>query len=103
MMKSFSLEHPKHKPARVVENVKHQIRKYIKRERRKALPDDADFWAFDCKVGRESAERTLAEKDLGKAIDAAAEEGWQSVYVELTAKAVKRSGAKPRANTDEAE
>jgi len=103
MRKSFSFEHPKHKPARVVENIKHQLRKYLKRERGKTLPDGMDFWAFDCKVGREGPERELAERELGKAIDQAAEEGWESVYVELIAKAVKRRGKKPEANPDEEE
>lgn len=97
MRKSFSLEHPKHKPARVVENIKHQIRKYIKRERGKKLPDEMDFWAFDCKIGPESPERTLAEKELGKAIDAAVEEGWETIHVELIATPVKRLGKKPEA------
>ncbi|MGH1341776.1 MAG: DUF6172 family protein [Nannocystales bacterium] len=95
MRKSFSLEHPKHKPARVVENIKHQLRKYIKRERGKTLPEDMDFWAFDCKIGRERPERTLTEKELGKAIDDAAAEGWESVHVELIATPVKRLGKKP--------
>ncbi len=101
MRKSFSLEHPKHKPARVVENIKHQIRKYLKRERGKKLPDDMDFWAFDCKVGREGPERALAEKELGKAIDVAAQEGWERIHVELVATAVKRLGKKPEAETNE--
>jgi hypothetical protein len=101
MRKSFSLEHPKHKPARVIENIKHDLRKYIKRERGKTLPEGMDFWAFDCKLGREGPERALAEKDLGKAIDDAAEEGWESVYVELVATAVKRLGKKPEADDDD--
>ena len=100
MRKSFSLEHPKHKPARVVENIKHELRKYIKRERGKKLPDEMDFWAFDCKIGPEGPERTLAEKELGKAIDTAVEEGWETIHVELVAKAVKRLGKKPEAESD---
>ena len=36
---------------RLVEAAKHDIRKYIKRERAKALPKDVDFWDFDCQVG----------------------------------------------------
>jgi len=95
MKKSFGLRDPKHKPERVVESVKHQVRKYIRRERRKPVPEEADFWAFDCKVGREGPERDVAEKDLGKAIDEAAAEQWEAVYVEIVATAVKRSGKAP--------
>jgi len=101
MRKSFSLEHPKHKPARVIENIKHQIRKYLKRERGKTLPDDMDFWAFDCKIGREGLERTLAEKELSKAIDDAAAEGWENIHVELVATPVKRLGKKPEPETSD--
>jgi len=103
MRKSFSFQHPKHKPARVVENIKHQLRKYLKRERGKTLPDGMDFWAFDCKVGREGPERELAERELAKAIDAAVEEGWESVYVEVVAKAVKRMGKRPEATVGDDE
>lgn len=92
MKKSFDLTDPKHKPARVVEAIKHQVRKYIRRERRKPVPEEADFWAFDCKVGREGPEREVAEKDLGKAIDEAAAAQWEAVYIEIAATAVKRSG-----------
>ncbi len=102
MRKSFSFKHPKHKPARVVEHIKYQLRKYIKRERRKALPEGMDFWAFDCQVGREGPERELAERELNKAIDEAAEAGWESVYVEVIAKAVKRRGKKPAAGAETA-
>ena len=101
MRKSFSFEHPKHKPARVVEHIKYQLRKYLKRERRKSLPEDMDFWAFDCKVGREGPERALAERELPKAIDEAVEAGWESVYVEVIAKAVKRQGKRPTAEPAE--
>lgn len=100
MKKSFDLTDPKHKPARVVEAIKHQVRKYIRRERRKPVPEEADFWAFDCKVGREGPEREVAEKDLGKAIDEAAAAEWEAVYIEIAATAVKRSGKAPDASSD---
>ncbi|MCR9161114.1 MAG: DUF6172 family protein [Nannocystaceae bacterium] len=92
MKKSFDLTDPKHEPARVVEAIKHQLRKYIRRERRKAVPEEFDFWAFDCKVGREGPEREVAEKDLGRAIDEAAAAQWEAIYVEVVATPVKRAG-----------
>jgi hypothetical protein len=36
---------------RVLDAVKHDIRKYLKRERRRDLPEGMDFWDFDCKAG----------------------------------------------------
>ena len=51
MRKIFPLEVPKHAPPRVIEAIKSDVRKYLKRERRKALPEGVDFWDFDCQVG----------------------------------------------------
>ncbi len=51
MKKTFSLIHPKTKVARLVEAVKHDVKKYLKRERNKKLPAGVDFWDFDCKYG----------------------------------------------------
>ena len=46
MRKIFPLEVHGLKPPRVIESIKHDVRKYLKRERRKALPEDVDFWDF---------------------------------------------------------
>ena len=52
MKKTFELTHPKIKLARRVDAVKHEVKKYLKRERNKKLPADADYWDFDCKFGK---------------------------------------------------
>ena len=46
MKKKFVLSHPKLKVARLIEAAKHDV-KYIKRERKKKLPEDVDYWDFD--------------------------------------------------------
>ena len=51
MKKTFCLAHPKIKPDRLLESVRRDVKKYVKRERKKALPPGADFWDFDCKFG----------------------------------------------------
>ncbi|RZL90883.1 MAG: hypothetical protein EOP82_14340, partial [Variovorax sp.] len=58
MRKTFQLRPEGKNPDRVLEAVKHEIRKYIKRERRRELPEGVDFWDFDCKFG--TAEDTAA-------------------------------------------
>ncbi len=95
MRKTFPLTHPKHKPARVLDRVKHEVRKYLKRERRKELPEGSDYWAFDCQVGKDGPERRLEVKELSSAIDRAGEEGWESVYLEILAKPAKRPPREP--------
>lgn len=87
MKKTFQLTHPKIKYARLIEGVKNDVRKYIKRERRKTLPKGADFWDFDCRFGETEAEAKgihLAEMD-GCINDAEARE-LQSFYIEILAK-----------------
>lgn len=92
MRKTFPLESPAHDPARVIESIKHDIRKYLKRERRKPLPDTSDYWDFACRVGpaEESAE-LLHEKEIPAAIDRTAADGAKAVYVEILAKAAHRT------------
>ena len=38
MKKTFKLTHEKIKPARLVEKFKYEVKKYVKRERRRSLP-----------------------------------------------------------------
>lgn len=87
MRKSFPLTSPKHLPARVLEQIKADVRKYLKRERKKALPEGADFWDFACKVGHGEAEPTAKHvEEVIPAIDEAAAAGCESVYLEILAK-----------------
>ena len=90
MKKTFPLKYPAKTDARVVEAIKHEVRKYAKRERRKPLPEGFDLWELQCRVGP-GAE--LAEgrpfKEVPAAIDAVAAAGGASVFVEITAVAAK--------------
>jgi hypothetical protein len=91
MRKTHPLTHPRHAPARAVELLKHDLRKYLKRERRKALPDGADHWAFDCRIGRTEADAQPVEvKDLTGAIDPFVADGAEAVYVEILARPASR-------------
>ncbi len=87
MKKTFPLEVPGHKPARVVEQIHGDVRKYLKRERRKTLPEGVDYWDFDCKAGpdRDQAE-PLHVEELSAAINRASQENWSAIYLEILAK-----------------
>jgi len=89
--KSFPKQVGKHAPARVIEGIKGEVNKYLKRERNKRLPEGTDFWDFDCRVGAdsESAKESHAAA-LGKDIDSAATLEGDSIYIEILAKARKR-------------
>ncbi len=93
MKKNFPFDLPKHQPPRVVEAIKSEVRKYLKRERRKPLPEGVDFWDFDCKVGKgEMPPEVKHVEELIPAIDNAAAGGVPSVYIEIVAKPGHRRG-----------
>jgi hypothetical protein len=87
MKKIFNLVHPKIKFARLVDAVRSDVKKYLKRERRKELPEGVDFWDFDCKFGPTAEQaKVIHVAEIGKFIDAAEEEQLESFYMEILAK-----------------
>jgi hypothetical protein len=87
MKKTFQLQIEGKNRDRVLEATKHEIRQYIKRERRKPLPEGVDFWDFDCKFGATAdAAEVIHPAKLTELIDALATDGAASFYVELLAK-----------------
>ena len=91
MKKTFNLTHPKIKVARMVDSVKYEIKKYLKRERNKQLPEDAGYWDFDCRFGpSEDNAASLHVTEINKRIDQAEADGLTSFYVEILAKPGKK-------------
>ena len=87
MRKTFQLTAPGKNRDRTLEAVKHEIRKYLRRERGRDLPAGADFLDFDCRFGlTQEAAEVVHPGNLIGLIDAAAKEGAESFYVELLAK-----------------
>lgn len=92
MKKNFSLTSTKHKPDRQVELIKADINKYLARERRKEVPVGVDFWDFDCKCGTAEASAVgVHVSAIGKEIDKVFKSGAESVYIEILAKAGRRT------------
>ena len=92
MKKTFLLTDPVHKPNRVVEAIKADIKKYIKRERRKKLPEGFDFWDFNCSFGDTAEEKKeIHTTEISKYIDDAANRSVGKFYLEILAAARKRS------------
>jgi hypothetical protein len=85
--KTFKLQVEGKHPDRVLDAIKHEVRKYVKRQRRVPLPAGVDFWDFDCKFG--SAEESAEPVHLAEIIqrmDAAAADSAVQVFVEMVAK-----------------
>ncbi len=100
MKKTFKLDHPKIKVPRVVDSVKHEIRTFLKKERKNPLPSGATYWGFDCKFGQ--SEETAVEVHLSslmKNIDDLVENNIMTIYVEITPKAI-TAAAKPPVQED---
>ena len=96
MRKTFLLNiEGKHRD-RLVEASKHDIRKYVKRERSRALPAGVDFWDFDCKFGPNEATAAVVHfATLMTLIDTAVQEGAEQFYVEVVTRHGHRS-ARPQ-------
>ncbi|MDX1347020.1 MAG: DUF6172 family protein [Thiomicrorhabdus chilensis] len=87
MRKTFTLTHEKIAPARRVEAIKHEVKKYIKRERNKALPKGADFWDFDCRFGSDQESSVVIHvAEIDQHINQAETDNLQSFYLEILAK-----------------
>ena len=85
MKKIFKLTDKKKHEDRVLEAIKHELRKYIKRENNKDLPDkETMYWDFECKIGvTEKDAKTIAIKDLIKELNTIKKAGVLEVYIEI--------------------
>jgi phosphoenolpyruvate synthase/pyruvate phosphate dikinase len=92
MKKTFKMTHEKIKVPRLVEAIKHEVKKYLQRERRKPLPPEVDFWDFDCRFGvDEASSEVIHVADINKAISKAEKQQLESFYLEILAKPGYRS------------
>lgn len=86
MKKTFPLHLPDKTDSRVITSLQVTLNKYVKRERKKALPEGASGWDFQCRVGatpETALACQLAEIPAGIAAVALAEH--PGVYVEILA------------------
>ena len=99
MKKTIALTDPKLKPARLVDAIKYDIKKQLNRERRKQLPDDKDYWTFDCRFGAtEDVAEQIFTSEINKHIDAAVAQELPAFYIEILARACNHA---PRQEADD--
>jgi hypothetical protein len=97
MKKLFALHAAGKIDARVLETIKNEVRKYVKRERRKSMPAGYDTWDFACKVGPDAGlAKGAALPEIGKSIDDVAAIGGNTVYIEILAQASLRPPTRGR-------
>ena len=94
MKKTFPLQAPGKDDARVRDKIRHEVNKYVRRSRRKEVPEGFAQWEFVCKVGA-TAETAAAKplKEVAGAIDVVAEGGATAVYLEIEAVPAQRMAA----------
>ncbi|MCL1499199.1 hypothetical protein A7D16_17080 [Xanthomonas nasturtii] len=98
MRKTYQLNLEGKNRDRLLESSKNEIRKYIRRERRKDLPEGADYWDFDMRFGvDEASAQPLPPAELIRSINALTSEGGEQFFVEILRKPGKRT---PRAGSD---
>jgi hypothetical protein len=103
MKKTFPLALEGKHPERLLEATKHEIRKYIKRERRRVLPEGVDYWDFDCKFGASKDTAVVVHlQELTALIDGMFKEGAPQFYVEILATHGHRKAAPASINPDDA-
>jgi Family of unknown function (DUF6172) len=92
MKKTFKLHIEGKNSDRLLDSIKHEVRKYVKREKRKTLPHGANYWAFDCKFGiAPDVAESLHLGEITKQMDVVAKSGGDSFYVEVIARAAVRT------------
>ena len=100
MKKTFQLSIEGKNRDRVLDAIKHEIRKYVKRQRRVALPEGADYWDFDCKFGTSEENASGVHfATIIALIDTVAKDGGDAFYLELMAKTGHRT-ARPADSGD---
>jgi hypothetical protein len=86
MKKLFPLHEPNKAQARVTDAIKHEVRKYVRREHKKPLPEGFDLMTFACKVGDSATSAIeIALGDVSAKIDQVAATGAPQVYIEVIA------------------
>ncbi|MFQ3236674.1 MAG: hypothetical protein ACI9C4_002247 [Paraglaciecola sp.] len=87
MKKTFVLSHPKIKLPRLIDAIKFEVKKYLRRERNKSIPDGADFWDFDCRFGIDKDNADVIHLgSINQHIDEAEKNELESFYLEILAK-----------------
>ena len=83
MRKTYHLNIEGKNRDRLIEATKHDIRKYVKRQRRVPLPEGVDFWDFDCKFGANADDATpIHFAELTEKIDALVQAGGESLHLD---------------------
>ena len=92
MKKVFRIKQEKLKPDRAVDAIKNELRKYIKREKKKDLPNKKTmYWDFDCKFGKTAdLAKVCTFDEVLTHLNSVVADDWNECYIEVMAKTVNK-------------
>ena len=100
MKKTFKLNIEGKNRDRLLDAVRHDIHKDVKRQRRAPLPEGLYYWDFDCRIGASEASAEIIDfASVIQRVDAIAAEGVDAFYLEMLPVARERS-ARPASVAD---
>jgi len=86
LKKTFKLRESEQNSDRILEKIKHQLRKYLRREKKKTIKDLNGFLDFECRFGKdENSSKEVTFNDIIKLLDKAKEDDWNECYIEIIA------------------
>lgn len=91
MKKTFQFKVENKNPHRQADSIKHEVKKYLTRERKKKLPDGCDVWDFDCRIGvNETESESILVTQINSHISKLCTDEEDSFYLEILARASKK-------------
>ena len=100
MKKLFQLTVEGRNRDRLLDASKHEVRKYVARQRRAALPEGVDYWDFACRFGNTENEAVDVHfATLIGLMDEAGKSGTDAFFVSILGRAGVRT-AKPKDPSD---
>ena len=88
MKKLFQLTVEGRNRDRLLDASKHEVRKYVARQRRAALPEGVDYWDFACRFGLTEAQATEVHfATLIGLMDEAGKSGADAFFVNILGRA----------------
>ncbi len=92
MKKTFNLTQQKLPTPRLIEAIKYEVKKYLRRERNKPLSEGVDYWDFDCRFGADEATSVVIHVSaINECISQAELKQLESFYLEILAKSGQRN------------
>lgn len=98
MKKVFQLTSEKKTPERQLDAIRHEIKKYMARQRKKAVPEGFETWNFDCAIGATPEQTTVIQAhEIAQHIDRLVVDSQTSFYLEIIARAAHKPQKKQKA------